>query len=478
MGKTSTDTPVGGTRRVERLIDFSAPGPSVEERMAAGKALRDAVPLESHAAYRPAPERQDPVAILEEQATTRLKVLVPIRYARMLASPFAFLRGSAAVMAGDLAHTPVSGLRVQACGDAHVGNFGVFASAERNLVFGINDFDETLPGAWEWDLKRLAASAAVAARFLGGDKILCEEAARAAVTSYRKHMRKYARMSHLDVWYESIDEKGILAALPSEAREDTEQVMVKARRRNHLQVLEKKARLVDDQHHIVEDKPFISRETRTAEGHPIAKVVDHTMHVYFDSLPEHRKPLFARYRAVDVARKVVGVGSVGTRCWVVLMIGSDHDDPLFLQYKEAQRSVLAPYVPMDPWDCEGRRVVVGQRIIQGAPDIFLGWGIQIDGTHFYIRQLRDMKGSWEFDPKTMRAKRVPEYSKLCGWALALAHAKSGDAAMISGYLGKGEEMEDAVARFAMAYAEQTDRDYEALVKAAKSKRIPVAKESH
>jgi uncharacterized protein (DUF2252 family) len=478
MGNPSTDAPAGGNRGVERLIDFSAPGPSVEERMAAGKSLRDAVPLDAHAEYRPAPEREDPVAILEQQAKTRLKYLVPIRHARMLASPFAFLRGSAAVMAADLAHTPVSGLRVQACGDAHVGNFGVFASAERNLVFGINDFDETLPGAWEWDLKRLAASAAVAVSFLGGDKTLCEETARVAVTSYRKHMREFARMSHLDVWYESIDEKGILAALSSEAREEAKQIMAKARRRNHLQVLEKKARLVDDQHHIVEDKPFISRETKTAEGHPIAKVLDHTMHVYFDSLPDHRKPLFARYRAVDAARKIVGVGSVGTRCWIVLMIGSDHDDPLFLQYKEAQRSVLAPYVAMEPWDCEGRRVVVGQRIIQGAPDILLGWGIQIDGTHFYMRQLRDMKGGWEFDEKTTRVKRRPEYAKLCGWALALAHAKSGDAAMISGYLGKGEDMDDAVGRFAMAYAEQTDRDYDALVKAAKAKRIPVAKESY
>ena len=446
--------------------------------MAAGKAMRANVPHELHAEYRPASDRQDPVAILEAQAKTRLAFLVPIRHARMLVSPFAFLRGSAAIMAGDLANTPVTGVPVQACGDAHVGNFGVFASAERNLVFAINDFDETLPGPWEWDLKRLAASAFVAARFLGGDKATCEDSARSSVASYRKHMRDYARMSHLDVWYATIDEKGVLDALSSEARDGAKRVMAKARRQNHLQVLEKKAQLIDDQHHIVEDKPLIVRETHTAQGHPIAKVVDHTLHVYMDSLPEERRTLFARYRVVDVARKVVGVGSVGTRCWVLLLRGNDDDnDPLFLQYKEAQRSVLAPYSNTPPWDCEGQRVVVGQRLIQGAPDIFLGWGIQIDATHFYMRQLRDMKGSWEFDPGSTLVKRVAEYCKLCGWALALAHAKSGDAATIAGYLGKSEGMDDALTRFAAAYAEQTDRDYDALVKAAKAKRIPVAKAS-
>jgi uncharacterized protein (DUF2252 family) len=478
MEKTLPEAPAGGGLHAAWQTDFTAPQRSVAERMAAGKALRKNVPHDLHAEFKPAPNRADPVAIFEEQARTRLPFLVPIRYARMLASPFAFLRGSAAVMTPDLAHTPVTGLMVQACGDAHLGNFGVFASAERNLVFGINDFDETLPGAWEWDIKRLATSAVVASRFVGADKSAGEEAARAVVASYRKHMREYAPMSHLDVWYSMIDKKGVLATLSPEAREDAERVMAKARRRNHLQVLEKKAQLVDDRHHIVEEKPFIVRETHTAQGHPIAKVVEHTLHVYFDSLPEHRKVLFARYRVVDVARKVVGVGSVGTRCWVLLLSGNDDDnDPLFLQYKEAQPSVLAPYSKSAPWTCEGERVVVGQRIIQGAPDIFLGWGIQIDGTHFYIRQLRDMKGSWEFDADTTRAKRLIEYCKLCGWALALAHAKSGDAAHIAGYLGKSESMDEAITRFAEAYAEQTARDYDALVKAAKSKRIPVAKVS-
>jgi uncharacterized protein (DUF2252 family) len=393
----------------------------------------------------------------------------------MLASPFAFLRGSAAVMAADLAPTPVTGVTVQACGDMHVANFGWFASAERNLVFGINDFDETLPGPWEWDLKRLAASAVVAGRFLGADKALCEKSARAVTRSYRKRMREYAGMGNLEVWYSRMNEGDILAALSPAARKRAQRIMDKARGRSHMQVLSKLAELVDDRHRIVEDKPLIVRETRMPDGELVSDVVASTLDTYHNSLPDDRKQLFARYRLMDVARKVVGVGSVGTRCWVLLLSGNSPADPLFLQYKEAQSSVLAPYVNAPRWECEGQRVVVGQRLIQGAPDIFLGWGIQGNGTHFYIRQLRDMKGSVEFDPNTVSLKLIPEYCKLCGWALALAHAKSGDAAAIAGYLGNSDSMDAAVARFAEAYADQTDRDYDALVKAAKEKRISVAK---
>lgn len=456
------------------LARFTASMPSVPERKALGKALRAKVPHEQHGEYQPAARRADPVAILEEQAKTRLPFLVPIRYTRMLASPFAFLRGSAAVMAADLAHTSVTGLTVQACGDMHVANFGWFASAERNLVFGINDFDETLPGAWEWDLKRLAASVVVAGRFLGADKVLCEEAALAATRSYRKRMREYGVMRNLDVWYSRIDERGVLAILSQEAQERVERIMAKARQRGHMQVLEKMTELVDNRHHIVEDAPLIVRETHTTEGQPIEEALAQTLDIYTNSLSEDRKHLFARYRVVDVARKVVGVGSVGTRCWVVLMNGNGSDDPLFLQYKEAQPSVLAPYAGTGPIEYEGKRIVEGQRLIQGAPDIFLGWGKQRGGSHFYIRQLRDMKGGVEFDPNKAHVKLLPEYCKLCGWALALAHAKSGDPATISGYLGKSDGMDQAVARFAFAYAEQTDRDYDALVKAAKEKRIAVA----
>jgi uncharacterized protein (DUF2252 family) len=461
----------------ELLARFTTPMPSVKERKAEGKALRTKVPHGQHAEYRPAPKRPDPIAILEEQAKTRLPFLVPIRYARMLANPFAFLRGSAAVMAADLAQTPVTGLMVQAGGDMHVANFGLFASAERNLVFGINDFDETLPGAWEWDLKRLAASIVVAGRFLGADKVQCEDASRAAVRSYRKRMREYAEMGNLAVWYSRLDEQNVLAALSPEVRARAEILMAKARARSHMQVLEKMAELVDSRQRIVEDRPLIVRETHTPDGRPIGEVLAQTLERYIASLPEERRTLFARYRVVDVARKVVGVGSVGTRCWVVLMSGNGPDDPLFLQYKEAQPSVLAPYSKAPRWDCEGRRVVVGQRLIQGAPDIFLGWGIQTSGIHFYMRQLRDMKGGVEFNPNELRVKNISEYCKLCGWALALAHAKSGDPALIAGYLGKNDGMDEAVARFAAAYADQTDRDHDALVKAAKSKRIPVAKVS-
>ena len=456
------------------LARYTSPMPSVEERKAAGKALREKTPHDQHAIYQPAPKRADPVALLIEQSKTRLQNLVPIRNARMLASPFAFLRGSAAAMAADLAGTPVTGLTVQANGDMHVANFGTFASAERNLVFGINDFDETQTGPWEWDLKRLVASAVVAVRFMGGDKVLCEDAARAVVRSYRKRMREYAEMGNLDVWYSRIDEASLLAALSPDARKIAEKIMGKARERGHTQVLGKMAELVDKQQRIIEAAPLIVRETHTHDGHPIGEEIAITLDRYVSSLPDDRKTLFARYRLVDVARKVVGVGSVGTRCWVLLLSGNSGDDPLFLQYKEAGASALAPYTKAPTWACEGQRVVVGQRLIQGAPDIFLGWGIQKNsaGSHFYIRQLRDMKGGVEFDAKNVRS--MPDYGKLCGWALALAHAKSGDPAAIAGYLGKSESLDDALARFAFAYADQTERDFDALSKAAKTKRIAVA----
>lgn len=453
--------------------NFFARGASRAERYAAGKALRSRIPHDAHARFAPAATRADPVDVLALQARTRLPELVPIRHARMLASPFAFLRGAAAIMAGDLASTPASGLRVQACGDAHVSNFGVFASAERELMFAINDFDETLPAPWEWDVKRLAASAVVAGRFMGGSESLCRDAARDAVASYRRHMHIYAQMTYLDVWYERIADRDILDALPREPREAAARLMDKARRRNHLQVLEKLTDLVDDQHHIVEDAPLIVRETHTDDGHPIGKAMEHVLAAYLASLPEERRVLFTRYRLQDVARKVVGVGSVGTRCRVLLLEGLDGTDPLFLQYKEAQPSVLAAAAGGPAWDCEGRRVVVGQRLIQGAPDIFLGWGISVGGTHFYMRQLRDMKGGWTIDAAA-RPKYLDEYCKICGWALALAHAKSGDAAAIAGYLGKSEGFDEAIANFARAYADRTERDHAAVARAARQGRIPVA----
>ena len=456
------------------LADFTVPRRSVEQRIADGKALRLQVPREDHGHYARAARRKDPLLILQAQNRTRLQALVPVRFARMLASPFAYLRGSAAVMAADLASSPLTGLRVQACGDMHVSNFGLYASAERNLIFAINDFDETFPAAWEWDLKRLAASASVAAEFLGGDSADAEAAARMVAHAYRKHMRKYARMGCLETWYETIDATRMLASLSPDARIGAKRIMDKARGRTHLQVLGKMTELVNNQHRIIEEAPLIVRETHTATGRPIGEALGLFLQAYLESLTWDRRQLLSGYRIVDVARKVVGVGSVGPYCGVLLMEGTDGNDPLFLQVKQAQTSVMEPYFDnILPFSDQGRRVVVGQRMIQGSPDIFLGWG-ELDGTHFYVRQLRDMKGSMEFIPGVTRVSRFIEYCGLCGWSLALAHAKSGDAAMISGYIGKGEAMEAAIGAFSLAYAEQTRRDYDLLVRKAKAGKIPVA----
>lgn len=463
---------------MEMLESFTAKRPSIEERLAFGKALRRKVPRADHAHYERDRHRPDPVAILENQNATRVQKLVPVRFARMLASPFAFLRGSAAVMAADLAHTPRTGLRVNACGDMHVSNFGVYASAERSLVFAINDFDETHPGPWEWDIKRLAASAVVAARFMGGDKNTAADAARTIVRSYRKRIRQFAEMGYLDVWYNHIDDRAILDALSPKIRRRAERTMDKARERGHVRVLEKLTEQVDGEHRIIEDLPLIVRETHTAAGRPIEEALDLMLRSYLESLALDRRRLLSRYRIVDVARKVVGVGSVGTACWVILLQGIDSDDPLFLQVKQAQSSVLEPYVDMKlPFENEGRRVVVGQRMIQGSPDIFLGWG-RVEGGDFYVRQLSDMKGSMEFEEgNTEKLEAFLEYCGLCGWALALAHAKSGDAAKIAGYCGNSDEFDDAIAKFSMAYAKQTDRDYETLDKARRAGRIRVASDS-
>ncbi len=454
---------------------FVAPRPTLEERMQAGKALRAQVPRASHARFEKASDRPDPVAILEAQNESRVQKLVPVRFARMLASPFAFLRGSAAVMAADLSTTPVTGMGVAACGDMHVSNFGVFASAERNLIFAINDFDEVHPGPWEWDLKRLAASAAVAVRFMGGDRVVAEEAAQAIVRSYRKRMRRYADMGYLDIWYDRIDERAVLDTLSPRARRGAERLMDKARAKGHVSVLEKLTEQVDGEHRIIEEVPLVVRETHTAAGTPANEALDMMLQAYVASLPIDRRMLLSRYRIVDSARKVVGVGSVGTGCWILLLQGHDPDDPLFLQVKQAQASVLAPYVDQQlRFENQGRRVVVGQRLTQGSPDIFLGWG-EGDGKDFYVRQLADMKGSIKFNESdTSGIDGFVEYCTLCGWALALAHAKSGDPAMIAGYCGNGDALDEAIGKFAMAYSRQTDEDHEALDKARRTGRIRVA----
>jgi uncharacterized protein (DUF2252 family) len=458
---------------VNALDRFLAERPTVGDRLAAGKALRQKVLRRDYACFQPPDNREDPIAILEAQAQTRLPQLVPVRYARMLTSPFAFLRGAAAIMIRDLAPMPTTGSQVQACGDMHLANFGVFASAERNLIFGINDFDETYPAPWEWDLQRLAASAVVAGRFLGGDRALCEAAARSAVRSYRQYLRQYAQMGYLELWYARIADTDLLKVLPAEWQKRAKIILDKARQRTHLQVLDKMTDLIDDRQLIVEDRPLIVREQMTSTGRPIAEALELFLQDYLPSMNAERRFLLSRYRILDVARKVVGVGSVGTRCWVIYLQGRDVGDPLFLQVKEAQPSVLEPYAAPLAIDNQGQRVVTGQRLIQGAPDIFLGWGEQ-DGIHYYVRQLRDMKGGIEFDPTKFRLGGLPEYCGLCGWALALAHAKSGDAAMLAGYVGKSEELDEALAKFARAYADRTERDYDLLVAAARQGRIQVA----
>jgi uncharacterized protein (DUF2252 family) len=392
----------------------------------------------------------------------------------MLTSPFAFLRGSAAIMAADLAaQGKTTGLKVQACGDMHVANFGIFASAERNLIFGINDFDETLPGPWEWDLKRLVASIVASGRFLGADKKLCEESVLAAVSSYRKRMEKYAYMGNMELWYSTLKEKDIMKTLSPLALEGFKKLTAKAKQRTNMQVLGKLTDLVDDQYRLRDDAPFIVHQTHTQKGRPIDEAMELFLASYMQSLSDDRKFLLEQYRIVDVARKIVGVGSVGTRCWVIFLRGNHDDDPLFLQLKEAPPSVLEPFLTKTTYKNNGQRVVAGQRLIQGAPDIFMGWGSQ-DGFDFYVRQLRDMKGGVEFDPTKVNIDNLPQYSDLCGWALALAHAKSGDAAMISGYAGKSDSLDEALVHFAFAYADQNEKDYMALVKAAKSGRIKVA----
>jgi len=443
---------------------FMIKRPSVGQRMVAGKALRKHVPRAAQSIYEKRTDRPDPVEILERQSATRVQKLVPVRYGRMLASPFAFLRGSAAIMASDLSRLPITGTRVAACGDAHVKNFGVYASAERNLVFSINDFDEVYVGPWEWDLKRLAASAVVATQFMGGNKAQSEQAARECVRSYRKRIYRYAEMGYLDVWHDRIDERAVLDSLAPRERRTAYDIIDKVR---HIRPLEKLTQQVNGTHRFIEDVPLIVRETRSESGAPIKLMLDRFLRAYIDSLAYDRRVLLSRYQIVDFARKVVGVGSVGTRCWVLLLQGIDGDDPLFLQVKEAQVSVLEPYSDLKlPFDHEGRRVVFGQRLTQASPDIFLGWG-RVDGHEFYIRQLAELKGDTEFES----VETFHDYCGLCGWALALAHAKSGDPAVIAGYCGKSDALDEAIRKFAMSYAKQNEQDYEALVKARRIGRV-------
>ncbi len=439
--------------------------PTPLERLAAGKARRSAVPRSAHAVWAPPADRADPVALLEESSKSRLQNLVPIRYGRMLVSPFTFLRGSPVVMAHDLGATPVSGIRVQACGDAHLMNFGLYASPERNLLFDLNDFDETLPAPWEWDVKRLAASFVVAGRSHGMGGRDCADAARAVARSYRKHIRNYSLMRLLDVWYSRVDARGALKVFGGDGRKGMARQLDKARRRNSLQALSKLAAVRDGRLHVVDDGPLVTHVHDERLSHFLRRLTGG----YLATLQEDRRTLLERYRFIDFALKVVGVGSVGTRCYIMLFDGSHAEDPLFLQIKQAEASVLEPYAGKSKHHNRGRRVVAGQRLVQSASDIFLGWTSE-GGNDYYVRQLRDMKGT--ADLESMSAGDLIDYAGLCGWVLARAHARSGDAAAIAGYLGKCDAFDEALAAFATAYADQTERDYEALKAAVDEGRVP------
>ncbi len=445
-------------------------GPDREERMAMGKALREKIPRTSHAKWKAPDSRQDVIAQLRSTDKGRVPELVPIRYGRMSQSPFAFLRGAAAVMARDLSGTPTTGIRVQAGGDCHVSNFGGFGTPERELIFDINDFDETLPAPWEWDVKRLAASIVVARRVAGAREGQCAETARTAVESYRVHMREFAGMYALDVWYFHLGANVFLRkATGRSSRKYWRQLESKARRGTSAHYLPKFTELYRGQRRICDRPPLVYHPRQSAA---IEAYVRDTFRRYRLTVAPERRVILDRYTVVDIARKIVGVGSVGTRCSVVLLMAGD-DDPLFLQAKEANASVLEPYAGKSRFSNHGERVVTGQRMLQSASDPFLGWTRYTDGRQFYFRQLRDMKMA--VDPLLLSKEDWAEYAAICGWTLARAHARTGDAAKIAGYLGKNEVFDQAITKFAAAYADQTERDYAALLKAIRAGRIHAAR---
>ena len=453
---------------------------SGEEQGAAGKAARAKVPRSSHAGWDAPSDRRSPVEVLREQDTSRVGELVPIRYGRMLASAFTFFRGAAAIMAADLATTRASGLEVQLCGDAHLSNFGVFAAPNRSLVFDCNDFDETLPGPFEWDVKRLAASLAVAGRDRGFDREERLAAARASAAEYRESMRLYSTMRDLDVWYLRIDVDAALAQLSGKLdkgrRKEIERNVEKAHHKDSLRAFKKLTRMDNGTPRIISDPPLITPVDEIAGDQNVSEALEGLLGQYHRTLSGDRRHLLSGYRYVHAARKVVGVGSVGTRAWIVLLLGRDDGDPLFLQAKEAQASVLEPYVRRSRFNHHGRRVVEGQRLMQAASDIFLGWvrasGIDGQRRDFYVRQLWDGKGSANTD--LMSASDLEFYARLCGRTLARAHARSGDRIAIGSYLGSGTVFDDSIAEFAEVYADQNERDYEAVSAAAEAGRVPVA----
>ncbi len=473
-----------GIRLAERPESI-VPHMSEAESKASGKEARAQVPRHSHATFEAPSDRPDPVSLLEEQARTRVQELVPIRYGRMLVSPFTFFRGAALVMASDLSTTPRSGLTAQLCGDAHLSNFGVFGSPERQLVFDCNDFDETTPGPWEWDVKRLAASVVIAGRNRGHSKSARSDAIVALGQSYRASMRQMATMSNLEVWYFHVDVADVITLLESQASGSKAQahmaatatkLVEKARTKDSMKALDKLTHVVDGERRIISDPPLvvpIEELFPEVEFEQVADLFRDILRRYRQSLSTDRRHLLEKYRFSQMARKVVGVGSVGTRAWVVLMHGASHEDVLFLQAKEAEASVLERFTKKSLYGNHGARVVAGQRLMQASSDILLGWqradGVDGISRDYYVRQLQDWKGS--IDTDTMLPQGLEAYGKLCALTLARAHARSGDRFAMAAYLGNNATFEKALAKFAESYADQNERDYEAFAAACRSGRI-------
>jgi uncharacterized protein (DUF2252 family) len=467
-GSTASATAAGSPAKVPHL--------TATERIARGKAARAEAPRNGHAELTLSKER-DPIALLEEQTPSRVPELVPIRYGRMLVSPFAFYRGAANIMAHDLVATPRAGLTVQLCGDAHLSNFGGFATPERTLVIDLNDFDETLPGPFEWDVKRLAASFEIAGRDRGFSRAERRAAVLASVGAYRVAMQEFAAMRNLDVWYARLDAAAVQARLRAvQAKKQVKrwgQVAQKAQTKDSLRAFSKLTHVVDGQVRIISDPPLIVPMAELA-GRDVEKEITQLFRSYRQTLQTDRRKLLEEFRYVDLARKVVGVGSVGTRAWIMLLLGRDDQDPLFLQMKEAQASVLEQHLGKSTFRNHGERVVAGQRMMQSASDIFLGWirnpkGLDGQPRDFYVRQLWDWKTSIDVDAVVPRGLRL--YAEVCGWTLARAHARSSDRVAIAAYLGKGRVFDRAVADFSVAYADQNEKDYAALVDAVKDGRI-------
>ena len=474
---------------------------SLDERQAKGKQASEQTPPSSHSGWHPAADRPDPVALLEEQDLTREQDLVPVRHGRMMVSPFTFYRGGARIMAADLKDTPVAGLGAQLCGDAHLSNFGLFASPERRLLFDLNDFDETLPGPFEWDVKRMAASFTIAARNNGFSKADARAATQASVTAYREAMADFAKMPTMDIWYSHLDEDELMATLRTavaktnkevkgakgkkgkeeqeklakRAEKVAQQTAAKAHTRDSLQALSKLGELAGGQYQIVSQPPVIipARDLAATYGlspDEVLPVIHDQFRAYRATLQADRRHLLEQFEIVDAARKVVGVGSVGTRAFIVLLQGRDAQDPLFLQIKEATASVLEAYLPKSRYRQHGQRVVEGQRMMQAASDIYLGWTKGLDvNRHFYWRQLRDMKGSIEVE--LLAPLGLTFYGQTCGWTMARAHARSGDPVAIATYLGASDAFDKSITDFSQRYADQNEQDYEAFVKAVRSGRL-------